>query len=312
MADFGQNRLWPKPTLAKTDFGQNEFDLLCVVLCCVLSVWRGCCFTVSEWGFMCGCWFQGLVWTALLGTVLPRDRPSPGPPFPWTALPLDRPSPGPPFPWTALPLDRPKFSLFFSLSRRKIRSFLPSLGVFSLNFGGVFEGRDPQMCTFGLSGCRVEPRRLGGRWGFTRQSENSKRAHLSVPALQTPPKFHEKTPRERRKEQNFVAGQGKKARNFGPPTLRGSTFRGSTLLGSTLLGSTLRAPTLRAPTFSGFGPPPFGLPPFGPPPFGPPLGLAPGLHEENQTIKNHNKNNLKKSKQSTRKIQTIKNHKKNN
>ena len=31
----------------------------------------------------------------------------------------------------------PKFRAFFSLSRRKIRSFFPSLGVFSWNFGGV-------------------------------------------------------------------------------------------------------------------------------------------------------------------------------
>ena len=31
----------------------------------------------------------------------------------------------------------PKFRAFFSLSRRKIRSFLPSLGVFSWNLGGV-------------------------------------------------------------------------------------------------------------------------------------------------------------------------------
>ena len=31
----------------------------------------------------------------------------------------------------------PKFRAFFPLSRRKIRSFLPSLGVFSWNFGGV-------------------------------------------------------------------------------------------------------------------------------------------------------------------------------
>ena len=30
-----------------------------------------------------------------------------------------------------------KFRAFFSLSRRKIRSFLPSLGIFSWNFGGV-------------------------------------------------------------------------------------------------------------------------------------------------------------------------------
>ena len=35
--------------------------------------------------------------------------------------------------------------------------------------------------------------------GFTRQLENSKRARLRVGALQTPPKFHEKTPRERKR-----------------------------------------------------------------------------------------------------------------
>ena len=80
--------------------------LCCVVMCCVLSVWRGCCFTVSEWGFMCvgfKVWF--------------------GPPFPWTALPpgppssLDRPPP-----WTALPLDRPKFRSFFFPLPPQIRS----------------------------------------------------------------------------------------------------------------------------------------------------------------------------------------------
>ncbi len=37
-----------------------------------------------------------------------------------------------------------------------------SLGVFSWNFGVVFflKRRDPQMCTFGLTSCRVKPRRL--------------------------------------------------------------------------------------------------------------------------------------------------------
>ena len=35
----------------------------------------------------------------------------------------------------------PKISRFF---------FFPLLGVVSWNFGGVFEGRDPQMCTFGV------------------------------------------------------------------------------------------------------------------------------------------------------------------
>ena len=43
------------------------------------------------------------------------------------------------------------------------------------------------------------PEGISGRRGFTRQPENSKRAHLSAPALQTPPKFHEKTP-QREKE----------------------------------------------------------------------------------------------------------------
>ena len=35
-----------------------------------------------------------------------------------------------------------------------IFAFCFSLGVFWWNFGGVSGGRDPQMCTFGLSGCR--------------------------------------------------------------------------------------------------------------------------------------------------------------
>ena len=70
---------------------------------------------------MCGCWFQGLVWTALPGTALP----------------------GTVLPGTALPLDRPKFCSFFSLSRRKFHSFFSLWEVFSLNFGGVFEAPGP-------------------------------------------------------------------------------------------------------------------------------------------------------------------------
>ena len=50
--------------------------------------------------------------------------------------------------------------------------------------------------------CRVKPRRwrLWGRGGFTRQPENSKRAHFRAAALQTPPIFHEKTPKRGKKE----------------------------------------------------------------------------------------------------------------
>ena len=56
--------------------------------------------------------------------------------------------------------------------------------------------------------------------GFTQQPENSKRAHLSAPALQTP-KFHEKTPRERRERKLW--GEGKKKREI--LGLRGPTLR---------------------------------------------------------------------------------------
>ena len=52
----------------------------------------------------------------------------------------------------------PKFRVFFSLSRRKICSFLPSLLV---EFWWCLKHRGAQMCTFRLSGCRVKPRRPG-------------------------------------------------------------------------------------------------------------------------------------------------------
>ena len=69
---------------------------------------------------------------------------------------------------------------------------------------------------------------------FTRQPENSKRAHLIPLALQTPPKFHEEDQKRRKKRKKIGAGEGKKKREIlGPPTLRG--------------------PTLLAPTSSWFG-----------------------------------------------------------
>ena len=91
----------------------------------------------------------------------------------------------------------PKISLFFFSLPPEVSFFLPSLGGLLVEFWWCLKRQDPQMCTLGLSGCRVKTRRLRGRRGFTRQPENSKRAHLSAPALQTPPKFHEKTPQER-------------------------------------------------------------------------------------------------------------------
>ena len=90
-----------------------------------------------------------------------------------------------------------------------------------------------------------------GRRARTRQPENSKRAHLSAPALQTPPKFNEKTPRETQKQRNCGGRGRKKARNFGPH------------------------PSGPHPSGPPFGAPPFGPHPSGPHPSGPPPFAAP-------------------------------------
>ena len=107
------------------------YVLLCVVVCCCVLL----CVVVC-------CWFGPSPPDA--GALDPptRDLPSAGQP----KFSLFSPLP-------------PKFALFFSLS----------LGVFSWNFGGVFEAPEPLNCS--RLGCRVKPRRPRNRRGFTRQSE---------------------------------------------------------------------------------------------------------------------------------------------
>ena len=190
MADFGQHRLWPKQTLAKPTLAKPSSTCVCVCLCVFVCV----CLLVS--------WFRVGVSRFWFGHV--RDRPSRDRPSDRPSL--GRPSPGP-----------PKISLFF-FPLPPQNSFFSSLsGCLLVDFWLCDEDRDPQMCTFGLSGCRVKPRRLRGRRGFTRQPEISNRAHLSAPALQTPPKFHEKTPREGRKERILRRDKEKKREILGPP-----------------------------------------------------------------------------------------------
>ena len=115
----------------------------------------------------------------------------------------------------------------------------------------------------------------------TRQPENSKRAHFRAPALQTPPKFHEKTTQRDTERAKRWREREEKARNFGPPTLRGPTLRGPTLRGLPLFRGSgphppFGAPPFGAPLFLGSGPPPSRAPPFGATPFGAtPLGVPP-------------------------------------
>ena len=104
--------------------------------------------------------------------------------------------------------------------------FCFSLGVFSWNFGGVFEGPSPKMCTFGLSGCRVKPRRPGlvGPPGFHTTAREPKRAQLMAPGASNTTKIPRKRPQRDIERAKRWRDREKRARNFGPITLRGSTL----------------------------------------------------------------------------------------
>ena len=111
------------------------------VLCCVFSTCLLCCCVLRFVWCYCGscgvcCLLFVVVFVVRVGGVV---------------VGLDHPAPDSP------PPDRPNFRSFFSVSRHHFRSSSLSLCVFSLNFGGFGEDRDPQMCTFGLSACRVKP-----------------------------------------------------------------------------------------------------------------------------------------------------------
>ena len=89
---------------------------------------------------------------------------------------------------------------------------------------------------------------------------------MSAPTLQTPPKFHEETPRERRKNEISGGREQKKREILGSPNLQAPT---------------LRSPPLRAP--HPVGPPT----PLGPPPSGPQLRAPtlPGPHQNKKLAK---------------------------
>ena len=132
--------------------------------------------------------------------------PSGSPPLHCARPPCARPPcAGPPQNFALFcPSPAPTFALFYLF-----------LGVFSLNFGGVFEGRHPQMCTLGLC------------------PKNSKREHFRAPAFRNTTKIQrEDTQREIKREN----GGGEKSSKFwAPPPFRPP-----------------RGPTLRDPIFSGF------------------------------------------------------------
>ena len=122
----------------------------------------------------------------------------------------------------------PKISrFFFSPTGNFILSSLSGGGLL-VEFWWCLKHRGAQMCTFGFSGAA----------GVSHDNQRN----------------HEKTHSEREKERNWWWEREKKARNFGPSTLRGPTLRAPTPPGPR---------PLRAPNPS--GPHPFGPPPPDPP-----------------------------------------------
>ena len=102
----------------------------------VFNVFWAC----STFFLACSTFFLGvfnIFWACLI--FLPRTPP-----------PLNLPS-AEPHPLDRRPPDRPKFRSFFLLSRSHFCPFsLSLLGSLWRNFGGVSEGWDPPMCTFGV------------------------------------------------------------------------------------------------------------------------------------------------------------------
>ena len=211
---FGTPSPLPTPFGAIFILGLASTPLLAVLVLLVLLCVVGDC-------GCCGCcWFGSL--TTLRQTT---GR--------WTPPPPDHPPP-----------DRPKCRSFFPLLP-PFSFFLCLSGCLLVECWWCLKWWGPEMCTFGLSGCRVKPRR-------------------PVPS-KTPPKFHKKTPREGRKEE-ICGGRGEKSAKFLAPHPSGPHPSGPHPSG--------RHPS--GPHFSRFGPAPFGAPPFGAPPFGaPPFGAHP-------------------------------------
>ena len=221
-----KKRHWDKLQNRTRDKKNEMCECVGVVCVCVL-VWCVC---------VCVCWCGVCVcvlcvccvcWSKIC--VLPRTP---------------RPSAGPPLRRTAPPPDRPKFRSFFSFSHPRFHSFFSLWGssrVFFPLSGGLLVEFWWCFWSVGTSNVLVFALRLSCERRPRRHPEREKKTR--------------EDPQREKKE--------KKARNFGPPTLRGPTLRAPTLRGPTLRGPTLRGPTLRgstlrALTFSGFGPPPLG------------------------------------------------------
>ena len=129
--------------------------------------------------------------------------------------------------WGPRRVGSPKFRVF-SLLRHSFYSSFSLLGSFR-GILLVFEGRNPEMCTFGVLGLSCAS--PGGPvWWGQKHHQNST-----------------KGPQERERRKKIVAEEGKRSAKFWALHLSGFHLRGSTLRGLHPSGPTLGASTLSGP-----------------------------------------------------------------
>ena len=104
----------------------------------------------------------------------------------------------------------------FSLSHHIFHSFFPLLRVLSLKFGGDFEFRDPQMCTFGVLGLPKPP-------GFNTTARELQSCTLEGPGVSNTTNIPRK---ETQVREGNCSERREKREILGPPTLLGPTLRG--------------------------------------------------------------------------------------
>ena len=121
----------------------------------------------------------------------------------------------------------PKFRAFFPSSATIFFLLSLSWGPF-VEFWWCLKRWGPEMCTFGLSDCRVKPRRphQTGPPGFHTTARELQTCIFEGPGASNTTKIQREDTQRGKKRTKFVAGEGKKARNFGPPTLRASNPSG--------------------------------------------------------------------------------------
>ena len=178
---IGRIRNWPKSKLAEVEINWPKSNRWCLLCFFFLSFFL----FLFHFSSLFSCSYSSL-------SSQPELNPKPRTLHP---ISLDNPPP-----------DRPKFRSFFSLLPPQFSFFFPSLGVLSLNYVLVFEGRagatrELQTCTF---------------W---------------EPSASNTTKIHERTPRERKKKENCGGRREKKSAKFWPPTLRGPPFQAPLFLG---------------------------------------------------------------------------------